>query len=125
NAPWVFMAVMIHVVIIAVMSVMYMGHKAAAKVEDVTSIAVSKPKEEALPELVQPPEAIDRKAIPKNEEAEVVSYQEDVYIPTTEATPEDLHLDRGDPNALDNLRPGARTGGTATAAAEAGHKGCR
>jgi len=125
NAPWLFMAVMIHVVIIAVMSVMYMGHKAAQKAEEVTSITVAKPREEPLPDVVQPPEVIDRKAIPKNEEAEVVSYQEDVYIPTTEAMPEDLHLDRGDPTALDNLPTGGTTGGTAIGVGEGGHHGLR
>jgi hypothetical protein len=125
NAPFLFMAVMIHIVIVAVMSVMYMGHKAEQKQEEVTAISVAKPKDEPVPDIEQPPEVIDRKAIPKNEEAELVSYQEDVYIPTTEAMPEDLHLDRGDPTALDNLPTGGTTGGTAIGVGEGGHHGVR
>src|SRR5258705_11599752 len=122
NAPWVFMAIALHAILIAGAAVWYVKHEKQKKEEQSTQISVSKPRDEAE-ELVQPPEVIDRKAIPKNEEAELVSFQEDVYIPTTEAQPEDLHLDRGDPNSLDNLPTGGTTGGTAIGVGDGGHFG--
>ncbi|MDP9227729.1 MAG: hypothetical protein M3M99_01605 [Actinomycetota bacterium] len=123
NSPWMFMAIAIHVILIAIAAVSYMQKHETPREETVTAIAVSAPREEFLEELVQPPEVIDRKAVPKNEEAELVTYEEDVYIPTTEAQVEDLRLDRGDPNALDNLPTGGTTGGTAIGVGSGGHHG--
>ena len=122
NAPWVFMAVAFHAILFAGAAIWYVAHEQAKKAEEATQITVSKPREEVLEELTLPPEVIDRKAIPKNEEAELVSFEEDVYIPTTEVQ-EDLHLDRGDPTALDNLPSGGTTGGTAIGVGEGGHYG--
>ena len=122
NAPWVFMAIALHAILIAGAAVWYVAKEAAKKQEEATQITVSKPREESLEEIVLPPEVIDRKAIPKNEEAELVSFEEDIYIPTTEVQ-EDLHLDRGDPTALDNLPTGGTTGGTAIGVGEGGHYG--
>ena len=123
NAPWVFMAVALHVILIAIAAVLVVRNEAKKKEEQNTQITVSQPRDELPEELVQPPEVIDRKAIPKNEEAELVSFEEDVYIPTTESQPEDLHMDRGDPTALDNLPSGGTTGGTAIGVGEGGHYG--
>ncbi len=122
NAPWVFMAIALHAILIAAAAVWYVAKEMKKKEEQSTQISVSKPREEVPEEVIQPPEVIDRKAIPKNEEAELVSFEEDVYIPTTEAQ-EDLHLDRGDPTALDNLPTGGSTGGTAIGVGEGGHYG--
>ena len=122
NAPWVFMAVALHAILIAGAAVWYVAKEVRKKEEQSTQISVSRPREEVPEEIIQPPEVIDRKAIPKNEEAELVSFEEDVYIPTTEAQ-EDLHLDRGDPSALDNLPTGGSTGGTAIGVGEGGHYG--
>jgi hypothetical protein len=66
NSPWIVMAVLIHVMVIATMSVMYMGHKAAQRVEDQTSIRVVHPPAEKLVDVFVPPEIINRNAIPKN-----------------------------------------------------------
>ena len=123
NAPWVFMAVALHAILIAGAAVWYVKHEKAKREEQNTQITVSKPRDDTPEEIVQPPEVIDRKAIPKNEEAELVSFQEDVYIPTTEQQVEDLHMDRGDPTALDNLPSGGSTGGTAIGVGEGGHYG--
>jgi hypothetical protein len=125
NAPWVFMAIAFHAILFAIAAVWYVKHEQKIKEEKNTQISISKPREDQPEELVQPPEVIDRKAIPKNEDAELVSFEEDIYIPTTEAQPEDLHLDRGDPTALDNLPSGGTTGGTAIGVGEGGHYGIR
>ncbi len=110
NSPWVVIAVALHAVIIAVMSVVYLTKERAAGILPPTNITLNT----KLPEVVQPPEAIERKAPPKNEEEEVVDYEHDMqYIPTDLAT-EDLTKEVGDPS-LDASSNGA-TGGTAIAA---------
>jgi hypothetical protein len=124
NSPWVFMAVCIHLVAISALSVVYVGHKTSVKPDENIAIQLAPPRMEPLPETVTQPEVIDRKAIPKNEDAEVVTYAEEVYVPTTEPTAdEDLHLDRGDPTALDNLPDGGTTGGSAIGVGSGGHFG--
>jgi hypothetical protein len=125
NSPWVLMAIMIHVMIMASLSILYVGHRMKAEADEKTAIAIAPPRPEPAPDIVEEPEVIDRHAIPKNDEAEVVSFAEDVYVPITEpsSAPEDLHLDRGDPTALDNLPGGGTTGGTAIGVGAGGHFG--
>jgi hypothetical protein len=122
NSPWIVMAVALHVILVAIAAVSYMHKAEQAKPDVVTAIAISGPQEVIEEEIIQPPEPIDRRAIPKNEEAELVSFEEDVYIPTTD-TVEDLTLDRGDPSAMDNLPTGGTTGGTAIGVGAGGHHG--
>jgi len=123
NAPWVVMAVLLHLILVVVAGLFYVAHQERKAREEATQIAVSKPPAEPLEEINLPPEVIDRKAIPKNEEAEIVAFEDDIYIPTTEAMPEDLHMERGDPTALDNLPSGGTTGGTAIGVGEGGFHG--
>lgn len=123
NSPWVFMAIMVHVIALSILAIVQFVQP-AAKVDDTpTTMTVSKPKETPPEEVALPPEVIDRKAIPKNEEAEIVTFEEDVFIPT-EQTQEDLHLDRGDPNSVENLTAG-QPGGTAIGVGTTGHHGLR
>jgi hypothetical protein len=102
NSPWIFMAVALHLIIIAGAAVFYTASHEQKREEEPTTVAVTR-KTETAEELPIPPEQIDRKAIPKNEEREIVSFEEDVYIPTNESVPEDLSQDRGDPDSVDNL----------------------
>src|SRR5687767_13318950 len=106
NSPWVVIAVALHAVIIAAMSIVYLAsHANEAKPTDTTVTLADVRK----PEIVQPEEKIERKAPPKNEEAEIVDFEHDVqYVPTD--VPEDLTQDVGDPNAE---TAGGPTGGTA------------
>ncbi|MFN0241927.1 MAG: hypothetical protein ACKVWV_03470 [Planctomycetota bacterium] len=126
SSPWLVMAVAIHVIlgaIAAIAAIAVVHTNSEAREEVVTSIHVSGSRETLPEDFVLPPEPIDRKAIPKNEQAELVSFEEDVFVPTTEAQAEDLHLDRGDPAALDNLPSGGTTGGTAIGVGAGGHAG--
>jgi hypothetical protein len=125
NSPWVVMAVLIHVVVIATLSVMYMGHKRQHVDEERTSIAIARPQEPRIDDFVQPPEPIDRRAVPKNDDVEVVPDDRDiVYVPQTEPQPDpDLHQERGNPNSIDNLPSGGSPGGSATGAGLNGHFG--
>ena len=122
NSPWVVMAVALHLIIGALGLIFYAAKDEGPKNDDGVTVTMSKPKEK-VEDPVIPPEVIDRKAIPKNEEAELVTFEEDVYVPTSEQ-PEDLHLDRGDPNSMDNAPPGS-TGGTAIGVGNSGHAGSR
>ena len=123
NSPWIFMAVALHLIIIAGAAVFYTASHEQKREEEPTTVAVTR-KAETAEELPIPPEQIDRKAIPKNEEREIVSFEEDVYIPTNESVPEDLSQDRGDPDSVDNLAGGS-TGGTAIGVGTVGHAGLR
>ncbi|MCE9595232.1 MAG: hypothetical protein K8S98_13680 [Planctomycetes bacterium] len=106
NSPWVVISVAFHVVLGA--AVVVFTFKDSGTKEEVPPVEVSQ-RVEAPPVVEQPPEEIERKAVPKNEEAEIVDFTEE-YVPT-EIKDEDLHLKRGDPTAAENLPPGA-TGGT-------------
>ena len=124
NAPWLVMAIAIHVIIIVVLGIMYVAKEKPKQKEEAVQISISKPREDLPVEEIKP-EEIDRKAIPKNDENEIVTFEEDVYIPTTETVPEDLHLDRGDPTSMDDVTTGGTTGGTAIGVGTGGHHGTR
>lgn len=124
NAPWLVMAVAIHVIILVILTVWYVAKEKKTQTEQAVQISISKPKDDAPIEEIKP-EEIDRKAIPKNDENEIVTFEEDVYIPTTETVPEDLHLDRGDPTSEDEVTTGGSTGGTAIGVGVGGHHGTR
>src|SRR5689334_8284017 len=110
NSPWVFMAVAVHVIALSVLAIWQFAKQDAKQDDTPTTVKIAAPKEKPPEDIHLPPEVLDRKAIPKNEEAEIVTFEEDVFMPT-EAT-EDLHLDRGDPESVDNLTAG-QPGGTA------------
>ncbi len=122
NSPWIVMAIALHAIVISIAAISFMREASPPKDLPVNQIAIARPRADVPEELVPPPEPIDRRAIPKNEEAELVPFEEDVYIPTTE-TVADLHLDRGDPTALDELPTGGTTGGTAIGVGSGGHPG--
>jgi len=124
NSPWVFIAVMVHVIALSVLAVWQLATEEVKQEELPQTVTVSKPKETPPEEVQLPPEVLDRKAIPKNEEAEVVTFEEDQFIPTDTSQPEDLTLDRGDPNSVDNLTAGS-PGGTAIGVGSTGHHGTR
>jgi hypothetical protein len=108
NSPWVVISVAFHVVLGAVV-VVFTATQEKKEVEIPVEVNMAK-RPDPPPVVEQPEEAIERKAVPKNEEAEIVTFEEDAYIPTNDPQ-EDLHMKRGDPTAAENLPPGA-TGGT-------------
>ena len=122
NAPWAMIAIVIHVIVIAILSVVYIAHEMAKDNDKTTTISVAGPKDN-LPPPVQPPELIDRKLVPKTTEAEVVTFEEETFEVTEPELEQDLYLDRGDPNTTDETPPGA-TGGTSFGVGNApGHFG--
>ncbi len=122
NSPWLMIAIAIHAILGASAAVFYIAHEAAKEDTKAIEIGVSAQREQAEP-VVQPEEKIDRKLVPKNEEVEIVSYEEETFQVTEPPEEQDLYLDAGDPEALDDTPPGA-TGGTSFGVGDApGHFG--
>ena len=121
NSPWLMIAVGLHVIIAAVMSVVYIHHEMQKSRDAATQIAVSA-KQEKTQEVIQPPEELDRKKIPDNEvQAELVTYEEETTFVPTEEVEEDLYQDIGDPTGADDGE--AFTGGTSIGVGSGGHYG--
>ena len=103
NAPWVVIAVVLHVIIIVVLSIVYVQHANQAKEVKVTTVTINTDKPVEI--LDAPPEVapiVDRKAIPKipNKDVEIVDPDRDVGMDVPIPTgPEDLSKEVGDPSA--------------------------
>jgi hypothetical protein len=116
NAPWVVIAVVLHVVAIVALSIIYVRHEKAKDDSTPTAIALGKEKKEAPVEPdVAPEPIVDRTAVPKprtDVEAEAVSAD----VPASDAivdpnAKEDLSQEVGNPDAGPDTS--APSGGTA------------
>src|SRR6185503_11203239 len=111
NSPWLMIALGLHVILAAGMSVMYIRHERRSASTAMTEIAVTAKRVEApkplLPE--QPPE---RQKIPERREVELVSIDEQhVFVPTEEPPADiDWHDPVGNPTGTDE--DDSSTGGT-------------
>jgi hypothetical protein len=123
NAPWLMMAIGIHLILLLVASIIVIAKHAASDDDAPTTVSVAAHRE-VPPAPPQPEEKIDRKLVPENKDAEVVSFEEETFTPSDEPIEDqDLHLDVGDPDADASLPPGA-TGGTSFGVGNApGHYG--
>lgn len=122
NSPWVFLAVMAHVIALSIMAVVQLATESTQQESLPQTMTISKSREIAPEEIQLPPEVIDRKAIPKNEPAELTHLDIEVFVPTDTTQPEDLTLEIGDPTALDSLTQG-QPGGTAIGPGTGGFRG--
>jgi hypothetical protein len=132
NAPWFVMALMIHVILIAVLSFFYVEHQRAKDLDAGVTVSVAPTRSEAPPEEIEPPEIIDRQAIPKlvDNNLDPTQAAKDIFIPTGDPLPPDEVFQdatentlRGDPTALQNLPRGDTTGGSAAGVGKIGHYG--
>jgi prenyltransferase/squalene oxidase-like repeat protein len=122
NSPWMIIAIGLHLILAAVMSLLYVKHELEKSRITDTEIGVGRVKEEA-PDIPEVPEEIDRKKIPENVEAELVTKEEvTTFVPTEEATPEDLYEDIGNPTGADDAATDF-TGGTSIGVGIGGHAG--
>ncbi len=122
NSPWLMIAIGLHVIIAAVMSVMYIQHEMQKDRDAATQIAVSN-RPDQIQEVIQPEEELDRKKIPENEvQAELTTYEEETTFVPTEEIEEDLYQDIGDPTGADDGSE-AFTGGTSIGVGSGGHYG--
>jgi Prenyltransferase and squalene oxidase repeat len=122
--PWFMISTGIVLSIAFLVSLIVVGTESKPVQEVVQTVKVSNKVEKPAEELIQPEEEIERKSIPKNVESELVSYEEDTFILPDDAPDpnQDLHLDLGDPEGVDNLPTGA-TGGTSAGVGTGGHLG--
>jgi hypothetical protein len=134
NSPWVSLAVLVHVLAIAILSVIYLGHGKPPPDVSVMGVTVSAPPDSAPEPIEAPPEIIDRNSVPTlpDQEEGPVNPDEN-YIPdaapgrvgeiTDEIDPtKDPGIFNPDPEALSNLPSGA-TGGTPIGVGAVGHFG--
>ncbi|MCI0588441.1 MAG: terpene cyclase/mutase family protein [Planctomycetes bacterium] len=122
NAPWTIIAGMIHVVLIAVLSVIYVAHVRSREEARPTTVAIREVRDEPVIPPVEPPESFKRDALPKLAEKSLdpTPPVEDPFLELGKVLPEDQVFEdatvneiRGDPTALDLiLPPGDTTGGT-------------
>jgi hypothetical protein len=134
NSPWLAIAVLLHVLLAAVMSVVYFSHTQKKVEEPPTAIAIAKTPL-TLPEAIEePPEIIDRNSVPVlPDQDEGPVNPDEHYIPDAEAgrigeitdeidPTKDPGIFNPDPEALSNLPSGA-TGGTPIGLGKVGHYG--
>ncbi len=133
NAPWLSMAILIHVLLIAIFSVIYIASHKQEEKDQVMQVSTARTPV-LPPPIEEVPEIIDRDSVPVlTEEEEGPVNPDENYIPDAapgrqgEITPEtDLDKDPGifnpDPEALANLPSGA-TGGTPIGVGKEGHYG--
>ncbi|TAJ19011.1 MAG: hypothetical protein EPO68_06970, partial [Planctomycetota bacterium] len=122
--PWLMISTGIVLSIAALVSLIVVGNEETKREEAPQSVTVKARVEKPPEEIVQPPEEIERKSIPKNVESELVSYEEETFVVPEEMPDpdQDLHLNIGDPEGVDNLPAGA-TGGTSAGVGTGGHFG--
>jgi hypothetical protein len=124
NSPWVVMSVIVHVIVIAGLSVMYM-HEHAQRSEEPPGVVVVAPPHAVEPvESIAPPEPIERHAVPPDDIGEITD-RDVVYVPTSEPPTEaDLKKDLGDPLATTTFEdPGGPLSSTAIGVGAVGTRG--
>lgn len=122
QSPWVMIAVLLHVVGVAVASVMYYAHESQVDDSTPTEIRVSVPTQKL--EDIQPPAIVDREEVPKLKDQDIAPSDLTEFNPEASNDPE--HGDPTDPNStsdLTNLPSGDTTGGSAIGVNGPGHFG--
>jgi hypothetical protein len=135
NSPWLSIAVLIHILLFAVTSVMYIAHtRQREEGPTETTVSIASTPLELPPAIEEPPEIIDRESVPvlPDQEEGPVNPDEN-FIPdaaagrqgeiTDEIDPtKEPGIYNPDPEALSNLPSGA-TGGTPIGVGAVGHHG--
>jgi squalene-hopene cyclase-like protein len=134
NSPWFSIALLIHILGFAIISVMVVAHKGPAEKVEVTAVSIAETPL-VLPDAIEePPEIIDRSSVPILPDQQEGPVNPDPnYIPdaapgrageiTDEIDPtKEAGIYNPDPEALSNLPSGA-TGGTPIGVGSVGHHG--
>jgi hypothetical protein len=117
KSPWLLIAVLLHVVVIAIASIMYYAHGLDKDDSVPTEISIA-----AAPppvEDIKPPDIVDRDQVPKLQDQDIPPSDLTEFDPDANEEPEN-----GDPNTeLTNMPSGDTTGGSAIGVAGPGHFG--
>ncbi|HKB16981.1 MAG TPA: prenyltransferase/squalene oxidase repeat-containing protein, partial [Planctomycetota bacterium] len=133
NAPWAIIALMIHVVLLAALSVIYVVHARKREEARATFVAIREVRDEPGIVPVEPPPLVEREWVPKLAEPSLDPAEriDDFLLEQGKALPESEVFEdatvnelRGDPTALDlDLRHGDTIAGTAVGVGKIGHVG--
>jgi hypothetical protein len=136
SSPWLAIAVLIHILLVAVLSIVYIASERPKREAQPISVSLRDGPRELPPALDEPPMIVDRTAVPVLLDLREGPVNPDpVYEPDAdpgrmgEITDEiDPHKDAGifnpDPEALSSLPSGA-PGGTPIGVGSAGHRGTK
>ena len=132
NSPWLAIAVLMHVLLVAVLSIVYMASERPEPAVQPIAVSIAGAPADLPPPLDVPPELIDRNAVPLlADQKEGPVNPDPVYEPDAEpgrageiTESDDPRRDPGiwnpDPDALDDAPSGA-TGGTPIGMGKIGH----
>jgi hypothetical protein len=122
QSPWVLIAFLIHVVGVAVASIMYYAHESST--DDAAPTEISVANAPPPPEQIKPPDIVDREEVPKLKDQDITPSDLTEFKEDADEEPE--QGDPTDPNAnseLTNLPSGDTTGGSAIGVNGPGHFG--
>lgn len=122
NAPWVVIAVVLHVIVFAVLSIMYVVTHKNSDNAPPTAISLGKNKDEEKDDEIKAEEIIDRKAIPKAQNVDATLEAGDELTPDAPIVSGDSDSnapsDANSPDAANNA-----SGGTSLGVGGVGHFG--
>lgn len=124
ESPWVLIAVLLHVAVIAVASIMYYAHESAQ--DDSVSTEISVNQSQSKLEDIKPPDIVDREQVPKVQDQDIPPSDLQEFNPDANEDPE--QGDPTDPNSeeeLTQLPSGDTTGGSAIGVNGPGHFGLK
>ena len=122
KTPWVLIAVLLHVVAVAVASIVYYAH--GQDTDDSVPTEISIASAQAPVEDLKPPDIVDREQVPKLQDQDILPSDLTEFNPDAVDDPE--QGDPTDPNStseLTNLPSGDTTGGSAIGVSGPGHFG--
>ena len=133
NSPWLAIAVLLHVIALAVTTVIYVAHGVLAEKISATAVTMADKALNLLPPIEEPEEIMERDRVPVlDNEIEGIVNSDPEYIPnadpgkvgeTDETDPnKEAGIYNPDPEAPSNLPSGA-TGGTPIGVGPVGHHG--
>ena len=123
KSPWVMIAFLLHVVVIAIASIMYYAHDKSEEADTPTEISMTAP--QSVIEEIKPPDIVDREEVPKLKDQDIPP--SDLQVFNEDAVEDPEQGDPTDPNSqmteLTNLPSGDTTGGSAIGVSGPGHFG--
>ncbi len=108
NSPWLVIAVMLHLILFAGLSIVYVTRALQAREERMIAVEVRTrpPQAEAEP-LPPPPPLVVRNEVPPDRAVELVPDDLDVlFLPSDTIEEPDLHMEAGDPDAIPERQHG-------------------
>jgi len=125
NSPWLVIAVMLHAILFAALSIVYVTRALAAKEERPIKVEVRSRPPTADVEALAPPEPmVKRDEVPPDRPVELVPDDRDAFfLPSDSTEAPDPYREVGDPDALSDLPHGSAISSTAIGPGGPGQRG--